>query len=143
MSQLPRRPEVDRRSVLRGIAVGGVSLPLLTACGAVATDSYSAPPAPGPGTHLAKTTEVPVGGGKIVPAARVVVTQPKPGRFKGFSAVCTHQGCLLSQITDGAIVCPCHYSEFSVKDGSVLTGPASSPLPAVKVTVKGKEITVA
>jgi Rieske Fe-S protein len=37
-------------------------------------------------------------------------------------------------------MCPCHGSVFSVKDGSVLGGPAPAPLPAVDVSVKGGEV---
>ncbi len=35
-----------------------------------------------------------MGSGKIFPDAQTVITQPKDGEFKAFSAVCTHQGCI-------------------------------------------------
>ena len=41
---------------------------------------------------------MPVGGGKIFAAEKVVVTQPTEGDFKAFSAVCTHQGCVVAKI---------------------------------------------
>jgi Rieske Fe-S protein len=68
------------------------------------------------------------------------VTQPTKGEFKGFSAVCTHMGCIVSSISGDTITCPCHGSQYSIKDGSVLGGPAPSPLPGVKVAVKGGEV---
>ena len=83
------------------------------------------------GSVLASTSEIPVGGGKIFTAERVVVTQPNAGEFNGFSAVCTHMGCIVNQITGGTIDCPCHGSQYSIKNGSVVGGPAPSPLPAV------------
>ncbi len=41
------------------------------------------------------------------------------------------------------IDCPCHGSEFSVKNGSVVSGPAPSPLPGKSITVAGGKITLA
>ena len=93
-----------------------------------------------PANLLTTTTQVPVGGGKIIPGPNVVVTQPVANTFKGFSAVCTHQGCIVATIANGTIDCPCHGSKFSIKDGSVVNGPAPSPLPPVAITVQGTSI---
>ncbi len=93
-----------------------------------------------PANQLATTAEVPVGGGKIISGPNVVLTQPVAGTFKGFSAVCTHQGCIVATIANGTIDCPCHGSKFSIKDGSVVGGPAPSPLPTVPITVQGTSI---
>jgi Rieske Fe-S protein len=87
------------------------------------------------GTVLGEAAEIPVGGGKVYTAAKVVVTQPAKGEFKAFSAVCTHVGCLCNQVADGTINCPCHGSKFKITDGSVVTGPAPTPLAAAAVTV--------
>jgi Rieske Fe-S protein len=92
-------------------------------------------PAKVTGTVLGDASEIPVGGGKIYTAAKVVVTQPTRGQYKGFSAVCTHVGCIMSQVANGTIDCPCHGSEFKITNGAVVTGPAPSPLPAKPVTV--------
>ena len=81
-----------------------------------------------------------MGGGTIIDGKNVVVTQPAAGTFKGFSAVCTHQGCIVSSVSGGTINCPCHGSQFSIKDGSVVAGPAPRPLPAVAVKVQGTSI---
>ena len=91
----------------------------------------------------AKTSEIPVGGGKVFDTQKVVVTQPTAGQFKAFTAVCTHQGCTVSTVKDGTINCPCHGSKYSIADGSVQGGPAPAPLAAKTVTVNGDEITVA
>ncbi|GGV25928.1 hypothetical protein GCM10010260_77850 [Streptomyces filipinensis] len=95
------------------------------------------------GTALAKTSDIPEGGGKIFKDQGVVVTQPTAGTYKAFSSKCTHQGCAVGSVADGVIVCPCHKSHFSVADGSVKQGPATQPLPAAKITVSGDEIKLA
>ncbi|MFJ4872729.1 Rieske (2Fe-2S) protein [Streptomyces sp. NPDC088757] len=97
----------------------------------------------GDGGALAGTSEIPVGGGTVFAEEKVVVTQPTAGEFKAFSAVCTHQGCLVDKVADGTIDCPCHGSRFRVADGSVVTGPATRPLPAERINVSGETITLA
>ena len=87
------------------------------------------------GTVLGATSEIPVGGGAIYTAAKVVVTQPASGQYKAFSAVCTHVGCLVNKVTSGTIDCPCHGSEFKITNGAVVTGPAPSPLPARQIKI--------
>ncbi|MET8686264.1 Rieske (2Fe-2S) protein [Streptomyces sp. NPDC004732] len=94
------------------------------------------------GPELAKTSEVPVGGGKVVKDKKVVVTQPESGTFKAFSAVCTHSGCIVAEVADGTINCPCHGSKYRVADASVADGPAPRPLPPEKITVTGNSITL-
>ncbi|WP_394435205.1 Rieske (2Fe-2S) protein [Streptomyces sp. SGAir0957] len=92
--------------------------------------------------ELAKTSDIPVGGGKIFPDKKVVVTQPAQGDFKAFSAVCTHQGCTVNSVSGGTINCPCHGSKYRIADASVAGGPAPRPLPPQKITVTGKSISL-
>jgi Rieske Fe-S protein len=145
--------EMTRRVLLRGAAVTGVAAPLLTACasdnggsGSGAGDSGSGGSKSGSGSASAKAevavSDVPVDGGTILADKQVVVTQPAKDDFKAFSAVCTHQGCTVQTITDGRITCPCHGSQFSIEDGSVVQGPATQPLPAFKASVQGGTVTV-
>jgi Rieske Fe-S protein len=155
---------LSRRNALAGAATVGIGLPFLAACsddsGGTATDSSSpsesasetpsgspsekaSEKAPAGGAALGAAADVPVGGGVVFKDEKVVVTQPVEGEFKGFSAICTHQGCPVSSVADGAIMCPCHGSAFSIEDGSVQAGPATKPLGAVKVSVKGGDITLA
>jgi len=89
---------------------------------------------------LASTSDIPVGGGKILTDKKVVITQPQSGAFHAFSAVCTHAGCTVGTVTGGTINCPCHGSRFSITNGSVVNGPATSPLPAVNIKVQGSSI---
>ncbi|MFI9308591.1 Rieske (2Fe-2S) protein [Streptomyces triculaminicus] len=97
---------------------------------------------PGAGAALGKAADIPEGGGKVFPDRKVVVTQPSKGEFKAFSAVCTHQGCLVKEVANGTINCPCHESRFSVTDGSVRGGPARQPLAARRVSVDGDSLTL-
>lgn len=89
---------------------------------------------------LARTADVPVGGGTILASRKIVVTQPKAGTFAAFTAVCTHAGCLVGSVTGGTINCPCHGSKFSIANGSVVNGPATSPLAPVTIRIHGTAI---
>ncbi|MGW1888284.1 Rieske (2Fe-2S) protein [Streptomyces sp. NPDC001970] len=95
----------------------------------------------GGGKVLAKTADIPEGGGVVV--GDVVVTQPTAGEFKAFSSKCTHQGCAVKDVTDGEIICPCHNSKFDATDGSVKSGPATTGLPAASIVVDGDSIKLA
>jgi|HigsolmetaAR206D_1030411.scaffolds.fasta_scaffold03488_2 Rieske Fe-S protein len=147
-----------RRALLAGAGAVGASV-VLAACGTGDDDALdggggrepagspngagSAGAPAGGSTALARTSEIPVGGGKIIAEQEVVVTQPTAGEFKAFSSICTHQGCPVTSVEDGAIVCTCHLSRFSIADGSVKAGPAPRPLPAKSITVTGDDIVLA
>ena len=147
------RAGASRRQVLGLAVVAGAGLPLLSACGGgndgttttggssagsgSPTSGASSSAAAGP---LVATSKVPVNGGVILDAKKIVVTQPTAGTFKAFTAVCTHQGCVVSSISDNTISCACHGSQFSAEDGSVLTGPATGALSEIAVTVKGGSV---
>ena len=100
----------------------------------------SGQPASGQPPSLALTSDVPVGGGKILADKKIVITQPRVGSFEAFTAICTHQGCTVSSVSSGTINCPCHGSKFSIANGSVMNGPAASPLTPVSIKVRGTSI---
>ena len=102
--------------------------------------SSSPQPATGQPPSLALTSDVPVGGGKILADKKIVITQPRAGSFEAFTAVCTHQGCTVSSVSGGTVNCPCHGSKFSIANGSVVTGPAASALAPVSIKVQGTSI---
>jgi Rieske Fe-S protein len=137
-----------RRALLVGAGAVGASV-VLAACGDDSEDvdlqgDGPSPSAPGgaPG-GLARTTDIPVGGGVILAAQGVVITQPTAGEFKGFDPICTHQNCPVSKVDGGTINCSCHGSKFSISDGSVKTGPATKPLPAKELKIDGDQISLA
>jgi nitrite reductase/ring-hydroxylating ferredoxin subunit len=152
--------DTTRRAVMLGAGGAGLAA-VLTACSgygeSTAGDAGSpaAPSAAETGSEtaagsgdsaanaLAKTSDIPEGGGKVFKDAKVVVTQPKAGEFKCFSSVCTHQGCDVGGVEGTDIVCPCHNSRFSITDGSVTNGPANKPLEEKTIKVDGDSITLA
>jgi Rieske Fe-S protein len=89
---------------------------------------------------LASTADIPVGGGKVLTAQKIVITQPQAGSFHAFTAICTHQGCIVNSVSGGTIDCPCHGSKYSAVNGSVVNGPATLPLAAVSIKVQGTSI---
>jgi Rieske Fe-S protein len=140
----------------RAGAVGAVGL--LAACGAetpaptpadpslpsddVGPDPSASPTTAGDDPNVIRVTDIPVGGGKIYDGARIVVTQPTAGTFKAFDSLCTHMGCVVTSVFAGKINCPCHMSQYSVADGSVIRGPARLPLAPKVVTITGDVIAV-
>lgn len=63
-----------------------------------------------------------------------------------FSAVCTHQGCDVTEWVDAdkAVMCFCHFSRFDpARGGQVVAGPAPRPLPALPLTVDRGQLAVA
>jgi Rieske Fe-S protein len=147
--------------VLRAVAVTGAGAAVLAACGGGSDDTVgtgggtasSTPPGAdsssaagtgsggaGGGGRLVATADVPVKGGVVLDGKKIVVTQPTAGEFKAFTAVCTHQQCIVSSVKDNTITCPCHGSTYSATDGSVKGGPATAPLKSVAVDVEGDEV---
>jgi cytochrome b6-f complex iron-sulfur subunit len=62
--------------------------------------------------------------------------------FVALSAVCTHQGCIISyNHAAGNFPCPCHGSVFS-STGSVLQGPATVAVKQYTVTREGNILTI-
>ena len=148
----PTTTTLSRRTVLAGAC--GTCAVALASCAAYGPGQPAAAPAPTPQAGgsvsgggasgaLVTTSDVPVGGGVVLADAGLVITQPKAGQFKAFSAVCTHQGCTVGSVEGGTINCPCHGSQFAIADGSVVNGPAQKPLPAKSIRVSGTSITAA
>jgi len=128
-----------RRIVFHGLGAIGVAA-ALAGCGGGSDPVVEAPAA---GAQLATTSEVPVGGGLILTDQRIVLTQPTEGEFKAFTAVCTHQGNIVTSVESGTIECRFHGSSFNSETGEVEGGPAGSPLAAVAINVQGDNILAA
>jgi nitrite reductase/ring-hydroxylating ferredoxin subunit len=127
---------ITRRNLLAGVGavLAGIGLvgPAETAMAAAKT--YT----------VGKTTDIKVGSSKsyLVAGVSLLITQPKKGVFKAFKGICTHQGGKLTSLSGPNLFCPLHGASFDSTTGKVLTGPASAPLKAYKVTVTGKTLKV-
>ena len=141
---------LTRRSLL--VAGGAGTAIALAACapsgGSDSSDAGGGAGGTGPAEssapeQVAVLSDIPVGGGLAVMAGgqAVLLSQPEEGTVVGFSAVCTHQGCIVvPQATE--FDCPCHESRFDFATGEVLEGPAPRALDAVTVTVTGDAVFV-
>ncbi|GAA1666648.1 Rieske (2Fe-2S) protein [Nonomuraea sp. NPDC048882] len=149
--------ETTRRTVVFGAGSAGLAA-VLTACasyGSPTTEVNEEPAAEEPSSDapkkkadskpkaLADVSDIPEGGGKVFEKQKLVVTQPTAGEYKCFTAVCTHQGCLVATVSNKTINCPCHGSKFSIEDGSVSAGPAGDPLEEKQIEVDGDKIRLA
>lgn len=81
----------------------------------------------------------------VIDDKEVVVAYLGARNYVAFSARCTHLGCDLNEvgvIVGDEVVCQCHYSRFSLKDGKVLRGPAKKGLEIFDVKDLGEYIEV-
>jgi len=64
----------------------------------------------------------------------------KTGQILGFSAVCTHLGCIVHwNEGHGQIECPCHGGRFNLR-GKVVGGPPPEGLRVVPLRIEGDRI---
>lgn len=86
--------------------------------------------------------------GKMVGAelnGKPILVANVDGKYYAIGNKCTHMGCSLSDgsLKEGGIVqCPCHGSNFDVKTGKVVKGPAKNPEPAFEVKMEKDQILV-
>ena len=138
---------ISRRGVIAS-AVGVSAVAALSACSTEVSELTSTPEPEAPATTspvaVAKTSDSPIGSGKKfdVEGVPILITQPRAGEFRGFSAVCTHAGFVMTNMANSEIKCDNHGAVYSADDGSVLSGPAPRALGKVTVTVEGDDILV-
>ncbi len=143
--------KLARREVL-GIATAATAAVALSACAAEPEEIDSTAPsatvdeAPAQASGeilLGLASEVMVGSGNkfmVDEMLTILVTQPKAGDYRGFSATCTHSGCIVSGVRDGEIACGCHGARFDVESGAVLAGPARTALGRINIELRGDEL---
>lgn len=140
---------MNRRALIRNIAAGTATVfvvpALLTSCEKDELDPDNGNGDPSETTltiDLNDTDYNSLGSnGGFVVVDKIIVINTGEG-FIALSSVCTHQGCQVSYDHGSAnLPCPCHGSIFSTS-GSVLNGPASSPLKKYDVTVEGDILTI-
>ncbi|WP_173924228.1 ubiquinol-cytochrome c reductase iron-sulfur subunit [Agromyces sp. Marseille-P2726] len=104
----------------------------------------AAPDAPAVGEDVAALADVAVGGSidAKINGEPALIAQPTAGQVVAFSAICTHQQCVVAAAGD-EFHCPCHGSAFDATTGDVLNGPALEPLRPIRVAVSGDRIVAA
>jgi len=107
--------------------------------GGEATPGETGTDAPGGDADvLAKVSEVPAGGGKVV--GNVMLVKLAGGTIKAYDVRCTHQLTPVKTPVNGQMRCPNHQSLFKAEDGSVIEGPATVALRTVDVKVEGENV---
>ena len=76
-----------------------------------------------------------------VTGKKIFVQRTSDTEFRAMSAICTHTGCTVEFNGSEKFNCPCHGSSFSLT-GSVLNGPAGSPLKNFPTVLAGDELTI-
>ena len=134
--------EIDRRTALAA-GIAGAGAVALAACGSSGGSSTgtTAGSSSAAGQQVVALADITVGEAVAakLDGQDVLVSRPTASTAACFSAICTHMGCTVKP--EGTkLVCPCHGSVYDAKTGSVLQGPAPSPLNKIAVTVEKGEV---
>jgi len=140
--------EFPRRGLLKGLmgfsivaTVAGVVTPII---------GYLWPPerrqaGQGGRIRAGSLVEIEAAGGMVVSAEDqpIVLTYSEGAGVKGFSAICTHLGCVVRWHAEGGYIeCPCHDGRFNAQTGAVISGPPPGPLPPREIMVDGDDVFV-
>lgn len=84
-------------------------------------------------TEALPVEDLPVGDSvqMAVGAHQVLIYRENEQSVHAYSAVCTHEGCIVgvgANTPDKPFVCPCHASNYDKLSGEPIAGPAPSPL---------------
>lgn len=93
---------------------------------------------------LGRADEVPEGEMRSFQVGEDVAVANVGGSYYAFGDVCTHAHCSLADgdLEGTTVICACHGSEFDVRTGEVLGGPAPEPVPSWPVSVEDGELKV-
>jgi nitrite reductase/ring-hydroxylating ferredoxin subunit len=66
------------------------------------------------------------------------------GHLYAFDDTCTHRGCSLraGTLDRTTVTCPCHGSQFDVRSGAVVRGPATRPVRSRSVQIAGEDLLI-
>ncbi len=92
-----------------------------------------------PGSALAD-----VGAAALVESTAGVflIARTSASTFTAIDAVCTHEGCTITDAQGNDYVCPCHGSRYN-RDGRVIGGPAMANLRQYSTTFANDVVTIA
>ncbi|ARM76346.1 Rieske (2Fe-2S) protein [Acidianus manzaensis] len=66
-------------------------------------------------------------------------------RYLGFEPYCPHLGCDLEKygvIIREELICQCHFSHFSIKDGKPIKGTSKKPIKVYKISVDKNKLII-
>ena len=97
--------------------------------------------------QIVRLSRIKVGGTfafQLANGAPALLFRTKTGVF-AYQTICTHQGGVTKYFSaKKVLVCPVHNASFDpFKKGAVITGPATNPLPTVKVVVQNGWVVLA
>jgi len=89
--------------------------------------------------------EIPVGGVKLFAYPGVedqcILVRTGQDAYVAYSQKCTHLSCAVFYAPEHRrLECPCHQGFFSIRDGSVLQGPPTRPLPQITMERRGTDL---
>ena len=84
-----------------------------------------------------------VGGTALVQSTlgNFLVARISQEAFSALTAVCTHEGCTITNVSGQTYICPCHGSQFSTS-GSVVKSPASRALTTYATSFTGTTLAI-
>jgi cytochrome b6-f complex iron-sulfur subunit len=142
---------MNRRDSIQKFVLGGTMLVLapsiLESCSKnSSTDPGGGNNTPPAGTKITIDLTLPenaalntAGGSKIVQTILVIYTGTN---YAALTSICTHQGNTVGyNSSSGNILCPAHGSQFTIT-GSVVNGPAASPLQSYPISKVGNILTI-
>jgi nitrite reductase/ring-hydroxylating ferredoxin subunit len=94
---------------------------------------------------VAQVAEIPPGKMKRVEAHGDQITVANAaGRFFAFSDSCTHDGGPLGEgeLDGESVICPWHFSRFSIRTGEVIESPAHEPVRTYPVRIENDAVLV-
>jgi Rieske Fe-S protein len=94
---------------------------------------------------VARIGEIPVGGVKLFeypgPQDQCIMVRTGADSYVAYSQKCAHLSCAVYYSKENdRLECPCQEGYFPVRDGSVLQGPPTRPLPRVVLEKRGSEL---
>ncbi len=95
---------------------------------------------------VGRAEEIEEGGAKAFQVGdQLVGVSRVNGELLAFSDICTHRQCNLTsggEITGTVIECECHGSQFDMRTGEVVGGPAEDPIATFEVREENGELQV-
>jgi len=134
---------VGRRQLAKFLTLG--SLGMFAGNLWIVVKSWFRTPARYTSSVVAHAGEIPVGGVKLfqypAPGDQCIMVRTAEESYVAYSQKCTHLSCAVYYSREhDRLECPCHQGYFSIRDGSVLQGPPTRPLPRVVLDRRGADL---